>query len=93
MTKTIDLYDWRGWAVGLDICAEPDRNGQCSVACLSLKKSAEIISTACDEIERLRDVLKRIAASHGASDHACFRRSLADIALSDESAHEPEQKP
>ena len=36
------------------------------------------LEARCRELE---DVLRRIAASHGASDHACFRRDLADQAL------------
>jgi hypothetical protein len=32
-------------------------------------------------IAELEYVLRRIAASHGASDHGCFRRDLADQAL------------
>ena len=37
------------------------------------------------ENERLRSVLKRIASSHGASDHSCFRRDLAGRALAESS--------
>jgi len=39
-------------------------------------------ANAPSEAERhFRDVLRRIVASHGASDHACYRRDLADRAL------------
>ena len=32
-------------------------------------------------VETYEKALRRIAASHGASDHGCFRRDLADEAL------------
>lgn len=32
-------------------------------------------------MNELREILQRIASSHGASDHSCFRRDLADKAL------------
>ena len=34
-----------------------------------------------ERVAKLEKALRKIAASHGASDHACFRRDLADQAL------------
>jgi hypothetical protein len=42
---------------------------------------ATVCQEALDRIRELAAALRRIAASHGASDHACFRRDLADQAL------------
>jgi len=40
------------------------------------------------QLAEMREALERIAASHGASDHSCSRRGIADAALERFAAHE-----